>query len=215
VASVPERRRDARRSGGTYDAALGHWDVERFPGENRNLLPIETLAKLTKRVLTGHVHAPEFEARRAGDGDGSLSRSLMARIRGSALSNDAARRRGREWADRSTPSRTCACASMPGRMTRIHQIDCLQLRVRRAEVPDDDDEQVGFLDFDIGRIFDESMTEAGLRARCCQDQGEARPAEVVMIRRLHLQSCFVHEDVELVFERGLTAITGRNRTGKS
>ena len=41
-----------------YDAVFGHRDIERFPGSEDNLLPVDLLTKCTRRVFTGHIHQP-------------------------------------------------------------------------------------------------------------------------------------------------------------
>lgn len=53
-------------------AVFGHWDIESFGGSDHNLVPYKELARVTKRIYTGHVHLPETFMI---DSDGNRSKS--------------------------------------------------------------------------------------------------------------------------------------------
>jgi DNA repair exonuclease SbcCD nuclease subunit len=40
------------------DTVFGHWDVDSFGGDDRNLVPTAMLSKITSKIVTGHVHTP-------------------------------------------------------------------------------------------------------------------------------------------------------------
>lgn len=43
-----------------FNAIFGHWDLDNFKGqEDLNVLPYDTLSKVTNIVVTGHIHLPE------------------------------------------------------------------------------------------------------------------------------------------------------------
>lgn len=154
-----------------YEAIFGHWDIQSFSGNDHNLIPLEQLARLTKRVYTGHVHRPsEFEY---GDMLVTVTGSMQPYAHGEDP-DDAlyvTKTLAEVEADPEAYKDKCLRILLQPGEVPPDDIDCLQLAWKRIDAPDDDgpppEVEVG--KFDFAQLFRETLRDRGVKETVIDD----------------------------------------------
>ncbi|WMC09573.1 metallophosphoesterase [Oceanimonas pelagia] len=154
-------------SGCPFAAVFGHWDLDNFKGaEDLNVLPYETLSKVTDVVVTGHIHIAEN--RTYGDmlviGTGSMLPCSHAEDPLEEL-----------YVTRSRKTVLAALEEKPDVYFNHHLrvelephedplagIDCLSLTHKRVAAEGLEDVTTQVDDFDLKTIFFDVMAEEGV-----------------------------------------------------
>lgn len=141
-------------------AVLGHWDVEDYGGDGDNMVPYESLAGVTDRVITGHDHiAKDFEK------DGikvEVTGSLQPLTHGEdphdlyyvTMSAD-------EYAHiqpEDYVNKYVRVVIGPGEPVP-EPIDCLGFTIKRVGAQGEDELDVSFESFDVEDLFRETFQE--------------------------------------------------------
>ena len=142
-------------------AAFGHWDKDDFGQNNPNLIPTDALAKITELAISGHVHTPE-EFKRDGvkvvmtgsmqpysfkeDRDGTLYvKYTLDEIKDRDLFNK------------------CVCIRLRPGEELPTDLDCLQLIAQRFAEDEKPSIEVGFGEFDMRKMFEDTCSEEGVK----------------------------------------------------
>jgi DNA repair exonuclease SbcCD nuclease subunit len=118
--------------GESYDAIVGHWDIQSYGGDDSNLIPIEEIAKRTKLAITGHIHLRQ-ELEREGVRI-LVTGSMIPQAHGEDLTGDLFVTMSLEELDAADPAsylNKCLRVTLRPGEDLPQNIDALQVKVKR------------------------------------------------------------------------------------
>jgi DNA repair exonuclease SbcCD nuclease subunit len=147
------------------DAAFGHWDVDDYGDlgtNNDNVVPVGTLRKMTKQIITGHVHTPGKKV--IADVEVIITGSMQPYTHGEDPNHDTYLTVSLEelrQLDPATLKDKCIRVALEDGEELPSDIDCLQLTRYQRKVRNEkgEVEEVRIEEFDMQRLLDESLAD--------------------------------------------------------
>ncbi len=146
--------------GQTFEAVYGHWDVA---FSEHNLIPVEELQQITKVAFTGHIHKPEV--RTYGDLTVNVVGSLQPFAHGEEIVDDPRQPNYYtvELDELATvPRNSVVRVILDPDATLPDDVDFLQITTKRRRDLDEEVEGVSYEEFDIEKLFIESLQTEGV-----------------------------------------------------
>lgn len=147
------------------DCIFGHWDVDDFSdmgGNADNVVPVGTLRKMCKQIVTGHVHTPGKKV--IADVEITITGSMQPYTHGEDPNHDTYLTVSLEelrQLDPATLKNKCIRVALEDGEELPADIDCLQIMryQRKQKGASEQVEEVRIEEFDMDRLLAESLTE--------------------------------------------------------